>query len=43
VTPAPVTVAILSPIPAPPTVNTLFEEGWSGLWKKHLHQQAAAH
>ena len=26
-----------------PTVYTLFEEGWSGLWKKHPHQQAAAH
>ena len=26
-----------------PTVYTLFEEGWAGLWKKHPHQQAAAH
>jgi hydrophobic/amphiphilic exporter-1 (mainly G- bacteria), HAE1 family len=26
-----------------PTVYTLFEEGWSGLWKKHPHPQAAAH
>jgi HAE1 family hydrophobic/amphiphilic exporter-1 len=24
-----------------PTVYTLFEEGWSGLWKKHPHEQAA--
>ncbi|MEO5740454.1 MAG: efflux RND transporter permease subunit, partial [Vicinamibacterales bacterium] len=24
-----------------PTVYTLFEEGWAGLWKKHPHQQAA--
>ena len=26
-----------------PTVYTLFEEGWSGLWKKHPHHQVAAH
>jgi HAE1 family hydrophobic/amphiphilic exporter-1 len=26
-----------------PTVYTLFEEGWTGLWKKHPHQQASAH
>jgi hydrophobic/amphiphilic exporter-1 (mainly G- bacteria), HAE1 family len=26
-----------------PTVYTLFEEGWSGLWKKHPPQQATAH
>jgi hydrophobic/amphiphilic exporter-1 (mainly G- bacteria), HAE1 family len=26
-----------------PTVYTLFEEGWAGLWKKHPHEQAAAH
>ena len=26
-----------------PTVYTLFEEGWSGLWKKHPQQQAASH
>jgi hydrophobic/amphiphilic exporter-1 (mainly G- bacteria), HAE1 family len=26
-----------------PTVYTLFEEGWKGLWKKHPHQEAAAH
>ena len=26
-----------------PTVYTLFEEGWAGLWKKHPPQQAAAH
>jgi HAE1 family hydrophobic/amphiphilic exporter-1 len=26
-----------------PTVHTLFEEGWGGLWKNHPHQQAAAH
>lgn len=25
-----------------PTVYTLFEEGWSGLWKKHPPQEAAA-
>ena len=25
-----------------PTVYTLFEEGWSGLWKKRPHQQATA-
>jgi HAE1 family hydrophobic/amphiphilic exporter-1 len=24
-----------------PTVYTLFEEGWSGLWKKHGHQEPA--
>jgi HAE1 family hydrophobic/amphiphilic exporter-1 len=24
-----------------PTVYTLFEEGWSGLWKKHSHQEPA--
>ncbi len=24
-----------------PTVYTLFEEGWAGLWKKHPPQQAA--
>src|SRR5207253_4820860 len=26
-----------------PTVYTLFEEGWSGLWKKHPHEEVAAH
>jgi HAE1 family hydrophobic/amphiphilic exporter-1 len=26
-----------------PTVYTLFEEGWSGIWKKHPPQQVAAH
>jgi hydrophobic/amphiphilic exporter-1 (mainly G- bacteria), HAE1 family len=26
-----------------PTVYTLFEEGWSGLWKKHPSEGAAAH
>ena len=26
-----------------PTVYTLFEEGWSGLWKKRPHQEQAAH
>jgi hydrophobic/amphiphilic exporter-1 (mainly G- bacteria), HAE1 family len=26
-----------------PTVYTLFEEGWSGLWKKHPHEEIAAH
>jgi len=26
-----------------PTVYTLFEEGWKGLWKKHPHEEAAAH
>jgi hydrophobic/amphiphilic exporter-1 (mainly G- bacteria), HAE1 family len=26
-----------------PTVYTLFEEGWSGLWKKHPSHQPAAH
>ncbi len=26
-----------------PTVYTLFEEGWAGLWKKHPPQQQAAH
>src|SRR6187397_2092623 len=26
-----------------PTVYTLFEEGWSGLWKKHPHGEVAAH
>jgi HAE1 family hydrophobic/amphiphilic exporter-1 len=26
-----------------PTVYTLFEEGWSGLWKKHTADEAAAH
>jgi HAE1 family hydrophobic/amphiphilic exporter-1 len=26
-----------------PTVYTLFEEGWSGLWKKHALDEAAAH
>ncbi|CAN5767897.1 efflux RND transporter permease subunit [soil metagenome] len=26
-----------------PTVYTLFEEGWAGLWKKHPHQPTAAH
>ena len=26
-----------------PTVYTLFEEGWSGLWKKHPQHQAATH
>ena len=26
-----------------PTVYTLFEEGWKGLWKKHPHREAAAH
>jgi HAE1 family hydrophobic/amphiphilic exporter-1 len=24
-----------------PTVYTLFEEGWSGLWKKHRHEEPA--
>ena len=24
-----------------PTVYTLFEEGWSGLWKKRPHQEPA--
>ena len=26
-----------------PTVYTLFEEGWSGLWKKHAPEATAAH
>ena len=26
-----------------PTVYTLFEEGWSGLWKKHTPEATAAH
>jgi hydrophobic/amphiphilic exporter-1 (mainly G- bacteria), HAE1 family len=26
-----------------PTVYTLFEEGWKGLWKKHSLEEAAAH
>ena len=26
-----------------PTVYTLFEEGWSGLWAKHLPEDVAAH
>jgi len=26
-----------------PTVYTLFEEGWSGLWKKRSHQEQAVH
>ena len=26
-----------------PTVYTLFEEGWSGLWNKRSHEEVAAH